>query len=67
MPLGLQRLIIVFVGVAGGGEQITSPAQGGRECQTLTDKGRGHNTVLRRRIVKIYDAAQRIVEISDAI
>ena len=29
--------------------------------------GRGHNTALRRRIVNIYDAAQRIVEISDAI
>ena len=29
--------------------------------------GRGHNTALRRRVVKIYDAAQRVVEISDAL
>ena len=29
--------------------------------------GRGHNTALRSRIAKIYDAAQRFVEISDEI
>ena len=29
--------------------------------------GRGHNTALRRRILKIYDVAQRIVDISDTI
>ena len=28
---------------------------------------RSHNTALRRRIVKIYSAAQRIVKISDAL
>ena len=28
---------------------------------------RGHKTALRRRIVKIYDAAQRMVEISEAL
>ena len=37
------------------------------ECVKSIVQGRGHNTALRRRIVKIYDGAQRIVEISDAI
>ena len=29
--------------------------------------GRGHNTALRRRTVDVYDAAQRIVETSEAL
>ena len=37
-------------------------------CQLLwMILGRGHNTALRCRIVKLYDAAQRIVEISVAL
>ena len=32
-----------------------------------TRLGQGNNAALRRRIVGIYDAAQRIVEIFDAI